>query len=159
MSGRFSTRLDAALTFADRGWPVFPCNGKHPLTDHGLHDATTDRRQIEALWRRHADANIAIRAGIASNLVVLDVDGDDGTESLRGLGRRLGRSSVSELDVVADRSGWVVITFQWEVRGDRSGAATTANLAAAYRLTNGKMCEAHFRWTAAQALEAAGLEE
>jgi SnoaL-like domain len=85
----------------------------------------------------------------------------EGREAVVGQFRRLaadwGDHHVSDLAVVADRSSWVVITFQWEVRGDRSGAATTANLAAAYRLTNGQMCEAHFRWTAAQALEAAGL--
>jgi ketosteroid isomerase-like protein len=66
---------------------------------------------------------------------------------------------ISDVEVVADRENWIVVTFRWEVRGDRSGAATGANLAAAYRLTEGTISEAHFRWTGREALEAAGLRE
>jgi ketosteroid isomerase-like protein len=67
--------------------------------------------------------------------------------------------TVSEIQVVADRGSWVVVTFRWEVRGERSGAATASNLAAAYRLREGRISEAHFRWTPEEALEAAGLRE
>jgi hypothetical protein len=80
----------AALQHAERGRPVFPCNGKYPLTEHGFRDATTDSSVIEAWWSRWPDANVAIRTGVASDLVVLDVDGDDGAESLRRLEREHG---------------------------------------------------------------------
>jgi hypothetical protein len=57
------TLLDAALSYAQRGWRVFPLHtpngrgcscgnpmcgdtGKHPRTLHGLNDATTDKAQI-----------------------------------------------------------------------------------------------------------------
>jgi hypothetical protein len=41
--------LQAALEYAHRGWPVFPCDkGKRPLTKHGFKDATTDENQIRA---------------------------------------------------------------------------------------------------------------
>jgi ketosteroid isomerase-like protein len=66
---------------------------------------------------------------------------------------------VPDVEVVADNGDWIVVTFRWDVRGDRSGAATGANLAAAFRLTEGRISEAHFRWTGREALEAAGLAE
>jgi hypothetical protein len=63
------------------------------------------------------------------------------------------------LEVVADQADWVVVALRWEVQGGKSGADATADLAAAYRLKNGQISEAHFRWTAEQALQAAGLRE
>jgi ketosteroid isomerase-like protein len=87
----------------------------------------------------------------------------EGREAVLGQFRRLaadwGEHRVSEIQVVADRADWIVVTFRWEVRGERSGAATASNLAAAYRLREGKISEAHFRWTPEDALEAAGLRE
>jgi hypothetical protein len=80
---------DAALSYAGRGWPVFPCRpkAKMPLTSHGLNDATTQPATIERWWRRWPDANVAIRTGAISRLVVLDIDGEGGAESLRALER------------------------------------------------------------------------
>ena len=57
--------LKAALLYAERGWPVVPCYvvqdsrcscmkgaecrspGKHPRSEHGFKDATTDPEQIK----------------------------------------------------------------------------------------------------------------
>jgi Bifunctional DNA primase/polymerase, N-terminal/Primase C terminal 1 (PriCT-1) len=76
---------EAAVRHGMRGRFVFPCRGKQPLTENGLLDATTDSARIEGWWRRWPEAGVAIRTGRESNLVVLDVDGDDGAESLRRL--------------------------------------------------------------------------
>lgn len=97
-------RLDAALQYAGRGWPVLPIHsirkgkcschkgvvcdqgpGKHPRTKHGLLDASIDRAIIESWWRQWPDANVAVRTGQASGLFVLDVDGDEGRATLKAL--------------------------------------------------------------------------
>ena len=83
------TLLKAALVYARRGVPVFPCErgAKRPLTRNGHWDATSDRRAIERWWR-WPSANIGFPTGEKSGIVVLDVDVDDGgLESLAKLER------------------------------------------------------------------------
>lgn len=100
-----------ARTYAERGWPVLPlwwpagdrctcgaadCQsaGKHPihhLVPHGLNDATIDAAAVDAWWRSFPEANIGIRTGAASGLVVLDVDGEAGRRSAMDLAREHGR--------------------------------------------------------------------
>lgn len=50
-----------ARTFAQAGWPVFPChaNSKQPATTNGYLDATTDLAQIDAWWTLNPDYNPA----------------------------------------------------------------------------------------------------
>jgi Bifunctional DNA primase/polymerase, N-terminal len=86
-----SSLVEAALSYARRGWPVFPLHnplnggcscgksecqnvGKHPHTAHGLKDATTDEAQIRRWWRQWPDANIGGVTGEASGFIVMDVD-------------------------------------------------------------------------------------
>jgi len=67
--------LDAALDYATRGWPVFPCAAdKRPLTAHGLHDASTDPAVIHDWWNRWRIALIGIPTGRPIGAVVLDID-------------------------------------------------------------------------------------
>lgn len=98
----------AALDYAERGFPVFPlqwirddgtCScgdsacksqGKHPLTDHGLNDASEDVAVIRRWWTKWPRANIGVPTGERTGLVVLDVDGTRGEESLAELERRHG---------------------------------------------------------------------
>ncbi|HET6497059.1 MAG TPA: bifunctional DNA primase/polymerase, partial [Thermoleophilia bacterium] len=58
--------LRAALDFAARGLPVFPCKAdKAPLTAHGYKDATTNENTIRAWWGRRPDAEIGVATGEA----------------------------------------------------------------------------------------------
>lgn len=86
------TPRDDALSYGRRGWAVLPCHSpatsggctcgrtdcaspaKHPRLRRGLHEATTDPDLIAAWWRRWPDANVALRTGAGSGLVVIDVD-------------------------------------------------------------------------------------
>jgi putative DNA primase/helicase len=46
--------------------------GKHPLTRHGVDDATADLAQVQAWWSQWPQANIGIR--VSRNTLVLDFD-------------------------------------------------------------------------------------
>jgi hypothetical protein len=67
--------VNAALDYASRGWPVFPCkwHSKAPATANGFHDATIEPQVIRAWWGRHPDYNVAIATG-APAIDVFDVD-------------------------------------------------------------------------------------
>jgi len=100
----------AALQYAARGWHVLPlyaafdhacgcgdptCKspGKHPLRSlvyNGLLGASAFPAHVERWWTVHPDANIGIRTGQASDLVVIDIDdkpheGRDGPSTWRRL--------------------------------------------------------------------------
>ena len=81
----------SAIYYVKRAWAIFPVhyleNGecscgnkdcsniaKHPLTPHGLKDATTELDKINEWWTKYPDANIGIVAGQVSGIVVIDID-------------------------------------------------------------------------------------
>jgi Bifunctional DNA primase/polymerase, N-terminal len=97
---------DAAVAYASLGYRVLPLHhpvppnstqwtrmlcscgdqtcgaaGKHPLTPHGLNDATSDPAQLARWWRRWPQANIGLVTGELAD--VLDVDGPAGRAALR----------------------------------------------------------------------------
>ncbi len=87
--------LQAALAYAARGWPVFPCEpgNKKPLTAHGFKNASTDAATIEEWWARCPGANVAIATGEASGLYVVDEDAG-------------GADTIAALDLPPTRTVW-----------------------------------------------------
>jgi hypothetical protein len=78
--------LEAALGYAAKGWPVFPRRAdKHPITDHGIYDATTDAAIIHAWWDRWPWASIGITTGDKIDVLDIDVRATvNGFETLQG---------------------------------------------------------------------------
>jgi putative DNA primase/helicase len=92
--------LAVALSYAKRGWWVFPLHaikdgacecregadcdkpGKHPAIKGWNKEASTDPAKIEGWWGNRPDRGIGIATGEGSGLTVLDVDGDEGVEEL-----------------------------------------------------------------------------
>lgn len=81
------SNLDSAIQYAKSGWHVLPCRPKMktPLTNDGFKSATIDLEQIKTWWQRYPDANIAVRTGRVSNLLVLDIDCKPGLSALDAL--------------------------------------------------------------------------
>jgi len=80
------TLSEAALWYAFRGIPVFPCRprGKEPLIEGGFHAATTDEGRIREWWRRWPEANIGVPTGAVTGWLVLDIDPRNGGDETLG---------------------------------------------------------------------------
>jgi len=95
MSASFESPLDAALLYAQAGCAVFPLHtivkgkctcgrpgcdspGKHPRTQNGVSEASTDAATIRRWWERWPTANIGMRM---DGLVAVDVDPRNGGEA------------------------------------------------------------------------------
>jgi putative DNA primase/helicase len=107
-------RKDAALSYAARGWRVIALHnpvtlygtrqiacscfrqgdcrtpGKHPRFDKWREVATTDPNKIRAWWQHIPQANVGIATGGLAGLVVIDIDGAEGRESLAKLAQEYG---------------------------------------------------------------------
>src|SRR5581483_7824500 len=67
---------------ATRKWRLFPARDKQPLVSDWPHQATSDLARLEFWNRRFAGCNWGAVTGEAFGFFVLDVDGQDGIESL-----------------------------------------------------------------------------
>jgi len=108
-----------AAIAAARGYHVFPIHSpvsgacscrrncgkqaaKHPRTQRGLSDATTDMQQVATWWRTWPEANIAV-ACKPSGLFVVDTDGEEATDAWQLL---LAEHDPVETTIVQTARGW-----------------------------------------------------
>jgi Bifunctional DNA primase/polymerase, N-terminal len=103
--------LDAALSYAAIGLPVFPVSGaKVPFKGSaGRKDASTDPDRVRAMWHAHPSAMVAVATGDRSGYCVLDVDtkeahGADG----RATAKKLGLSFDGGVIALTPSGGWHV---------------------------------------------------
>lgn len=112
---------EAALHYARRGIPVFPCEpgGKRPLTAHGFKDASADPETVKAWWRSYPNASIGMPTGEASGIEIVDIDVKRGENGLKALISALGRggTSIPELETCAacsTPSGGTHFWLKWD---------------------------------------------
>ncbi len=114
-----------ALAYAARGWRVLPLHavsgagcscgdpacppknrGKHPRLWNGARGASAEAAAVRSWWGRWPDASVGIATGPAGDrhLVVLDVDGPAGEETLDALECRHGELPATR-EAVTGRDG------------------------------------------------------
>jgi len=116
-----TTAFEAALWYADQmGWRVLPIvpDTKRPLTDHGVHEASSDPRVIRSWWDRWPEAGVGIACGADSGLWVLDIEPGDGYESILLLLGRL-EGDLDPQHVVRTAKGGAHYYFSWPEGGVR----------------------------------------
>jgi hypothetical protein len=112
-----SALLDAAESYAAKGWRVHPLRSrsKLPALKSWQKVATTNARTIRNWWRESGGANVGIATGPESGLLVLDVDGD-ARKLLRG-------RDVPNTAVQRTGGGGLQFFFRWTRELD--GCSTT----------------------------------
>lgn len=134
-------RRRLALRYASRGWLVVPMHairdgkcscpkgdaceraGKHPITQHGVNDATTNRKQIKRWWTANPNANIGIATGSKSGIIVLDIDPRNrGVKSLERRKKELGPLPDTVIALTGGGGRHLVFKYpSFVVRKDTSG--------------------------------------
>jgi hypothetical protein len=78
---------------------------------------------------------------------------------LEGLAIEFDGQRYADVEIIADRDDWIVLTYRWLVRGSRSGVGVDADVAVAFRVKDRQLIEVHWRESRDEALAAAGLGE
>ncbi len=122
--------LDAALSYAGRGWPVFPVHNpiaaaqcscrnpdcespaKHPIAEavpRGSNDASTDAIQIRQWWTRWPQANIGLACTPTSGLLVIDIDGADAKNAFKAKFPNLDFENIPRQRTGRPDGGWHLV--------------------------------------------------
>jgi hypothetical protein len=97
--------------------------GKHPRTQVGLKDASTNSRQINLWWKYWPNANVGIATGGASGLLVLDIGSRNGDDASYEQLRKQFPAAFAQLLEVQTGSGGTHLYFEC-----RSPTPSRANL-------------------------------
>jgi len=91
--------LDAALTYIGLGWNVIPLKpkDKKPLLSswREWQNKKVTEDIVKQWWQRYPAANVGILTGTISGIVVLDVDGEAGRQSLSQIAKGLPPTPIS----------------------------------------------------------------
>ncbi|NDW45276.1 bifunctional DNA primase/polymerase [Ruegeria sp. PrR005] len=111
---RRSQNLKAALSAAEAGCPVFPCNpeNKSPYVKW-KNRATIDPGEIGELWVQYPDAVPGLVTGSASGFVVIDLDVKNGKNGVKEF-ERLGLHQEDAGAVVKTASGGLHLYYEYQ---------------------------------------------
>jgi hypothetical protein len=116
-----TTATVPVLGYVRHGWPVFPVHtengfgcscgkadcdspGKHPRTDNGFKDATTDEEQVRRWDAKWPGCNWGVRTGKESGLFGLDID-PGGEQTLAAWQKEHGSAWLGTLQAKTPRGG------------------------------------------------------
>ena len=71
--------------YCERGWYIHPLNGKIPLLKNWQNQASIDPVVVKQWFEEWSHASLGVVTGACSNLLVLDIDGEEGKNSIVGL--------------------------------------------------------------------------
>ena len=115
--------LMAALDYLARGWTPMPIRGKLPLIEwKPLQDTPPTESQLHEWWTQWPDADVGLVTGARSGLMVLDLDGAQGTDAVVA---RAG-SSMPRTPTVRTGRGALVFSSSFETSIGLAAALHTA---------------------------------
>jgi hypothetical protein len=87
INSEYTKPFDQIQHYATRGFQVFPLKprAKEPATRRGLYEATSNAATLRRWFTGAHPYNVGIRTGVPSGVFVLDVDGEQGFNSLAEL--------------------------------------------------------------------------
>ena len=112
--------IDAAITYADKGWHVLPaCQyTKKPLLTDWPNQATTDDRSIVRCWlKTYPTAGIGVLTGPRSGFFVVDIDVKQDTNGEDSLRDRFSDDFKPDFDnhlAQTTPSGGIHLLFKWD---------------------------------------------
>jgi putative DNA primase/helicase len=107
------SRLSAVCSYIGRGWPVFPCDKrKQPKVKHWRQDASLDVDYWRDYWVNNPDDCIGIVCGIASGIVVIDIDSYKDPDKARAFRELCATNGLPQTYSVATGSGGTHLYFR-----------------------------------------------